>query len=385
MRLKKAIMNLAQSGPLLREGMASGNLKVLKNLLGPAFRGIILEQMHDGDSTRMPVGNTALFDWEYSQNKEQLQRLYEAAKRDQWNATTAIDWSVTVDPYNPERVLLPDEYLVIQDHPAFRSLSKREVDHQRQVILSWLLSQFLHGEQGALYAACQVTSAVPWMDAKLYGSTQAVDEGRHVEVFHRYLSEKLGRVYKIDANLFTIIDALMRDSRWDMKFLGMQIMIEGLALGAFSTIRHATNEPLLQEMLKYVIADEARHVQFGVVALRDWYVNADALSERDRREREDWVFELTLLMRNRFLAHEVYEEHWAHAMSRKEWDRLVLSSGLMNLFRRTMFKRIIPNIRRIGLLSDRIRPRYAELGILQYEDGADATTLTAADMLAPVF
>jgi len=333
----------------------------------------------------MPVGNTALFDWEYSQNKEQLQRLYEAAKRDQWNATTAIDWSVTVDPYNPERVLLPDEYLVIQDHPAFRSLSKREVDHQRQVILSWLLSQFLHGEQGALYAACQVTSAVPWMDAKLYGSTQAVDEGRHVEVFHRYLSEKLGRVYKIDANLFTIIDALMRDSRWDMKFLGMQIMIEGLALGAFSTIRHATNEPLLQEMLKYVIADEARHVQFGVVALRDWYVNADALSERDRREREDWVFELTLLMRNRFLAHEVYEEHWAHAMSRKEWDRLVLSSGLMNLFRRTMFKRIIPNIRRIGLLSDRIRPRYAELGILQYEDGADATTLTAADMLAPVF
>lgn len=385
MRLKKALLNLAQSGPLLREGMASGNLKVLKNLLGPAFRGIILEQMHDGPATRMPVGNTALFDWEYGQSKEQLQRLYESAKRDQWNATTDIEWARDVDPYDPNVTLLPDEYLVINEHPAFRSLNKKEVDEQRHVILCWLLSQFLHGEQGALYASCQVTSAVPWMDAKLYGSTQVIDEGRHVEVFHRYLAEKLGRVYKIDANLYTIIDALMRDSRWDMKFLGMQIMIEGLALGAFSTIRHATEEPLLKDMLKYVIADEARHVQFGVVALRDWYVKTEALSDRERREREDWVFELTLLMRNRFLAHEVYEEHWAHAMSRKEWDRLVQSSGLMTLFRRTMFKRIMPNIRRIGLLSDRVRPRYAELGLLQYESGQDATTLTAADMLAPVF
>lgn len=383
MRLRRAITNLVESGPLLKEGMASGNLKVLANLLGPAFRGLIMETAKSGPHTRMPVGNTALFDWEYRQDKAQLQRLYESAKRDQWNATTDIDWRPTVDPYDPRVKLLPDDYLIMRDHPAFRSLNAKEMAEQRHAILSWLLSQFLHGEQGALYAACQVTSAVPWMDAKLYGSTQVVDEGRHVEVFHRYLTEKLEKLYTIDDNLYVIIDALMRDSRWDMKFLGMQIMIEGLALGAFATIRQATDEPLLEEMLTYVIADEARHVQFGVVALRDWYVQNDVLSERERREREDWVFELTLLMRNRFLAHEIYDEYWGHAMSRREWDRLVSESGLMALFRRTMFKRIIPNIKRIGLLSDRVRPRYAELGILQFEDERDATRLSRADHLVP--
>lgn len=383
MRLRRAITNLVESGPLLREGMASGNLKVLASLLGPAFRGLIMETARNGPSTRMPVGNTALFDWDYRQDKEQLQRLYEAAKRDQWNASTDIDWTPQIDRYDPAVQLLPNDYLLAMDHPAFRSLNKKEEADQRHAILSWLLSQFLHGEQGALYAACQVTSAVPWMDAKLYGSTQAVDEGRHVEVFHRYLTEKLEKLYTIDKNLYVIIDALMRDSRWDMKFLGMQIMIEGLALGAFATIRQATQEPLLKEMLTLVIADEARHVQFGVVALRDWYGQHDRLSERDRREREDWVFELTLLMRNRFLAHEIYDEYWAHAMSRKAWDKMVLSSGLMTLFRRTMFKRIVPNIKRIGLLTDRVRPRYAELGILQFEDERDATRLSHADMLVP--
>jgi len=384
MRLRRAITNLVESGPLLREGMASGNLKVLANLLGPAFRGLVMEAAKAGPHTRMPVGNTALFDWEYSQDKDQLQRLYEAAKRDQWNATTDLDWTRHVDPFDPHTQLIPNDYLVMKDHPAFSSLTKKEEAIQRHAVLSWLLSQFLHGEQGALYAACQVTSAVPWMDAKLYGSTQAVDEGRHVEVFHRYLTEKLEKLYRIDDNLYVIIDALMRDSRWDMKFLGMQIMIEGLALGAFSTIRAATDEPMLKDMLTYVIADEARHVQFGVVALRDWYVKTEALSERERREREDWVFELTLLMRNRFLAHEIYDEYWGHAMSRKEWDRLVMNSGLMTLFRRTMFKRIIPNIKRIGLLSDRVRPRYAELGILQFERERDATRLSTEDMLVPV-
>lgn len=383
MRLRRAITNLVESGPLLREGMASGNLKVLASLLGPAFRGLIMETARNGPSTRMPVGNTALFDWDYRQDKEQLQRLYEAAKRDQWNASTDIDWTPQIDRYDPAVQLLPNDYLLAMDHRAFRSLNKKEEADQRHAILSWLLSQFLHGEQGALYAACQVTSAVPWMDAKLYGSTQAVDEGRHVEVFHRYLTEKLEKLYTIDKNLYVIIDALMRDSRWDMKFLGMQIMIEGLALGAFATIRQATQEPLLKEMLTLVIADEARHVQFGVVALRDWYGQHDRLSERERREREDWVFELTLLMRNRFLAHEIYDEYWAHAMSRKAWDKMVLSSGLMTLFRRTMFKRIIPNIKRIGLLTDRVRPRYAELGILQFEDERDATRLSHADMLVP--
>ena len=156
-------------------------------------------------------------------------------------------------------------------------------------------------------------------------------------------------------------------------------MIEGLALGAFCHLRQHTQEPLLRQLLTFVIGDEARHVHYGVLALQKFYESE--LSERERREREDWAFEVSLLLRDRFLAHEYYDEHWAHAMSRAEWDRYMLESETMALFRGTMFKRIVPNLKRIGLLSDRTRPRYAEAGLLQYEHLRAAPELTAKDLL----
>jgi hypothetical protein len=159
----------------------------------------------------------------------------------------------------------------------------------------------------------------------------------------------------------------------------MQIMIEGLALGAFGFLRAATSEPLLKQLLTYVITDEARHVHYGVLALHKFY--ATEVSGRERRDREDWAFEVAYLLRNRFLAPEFYEEHWAHAMTRGEWNELVLSSEMMSLFRRSMFKRIIPNLKTIGLLSPRVRDRYARIGLLDYEHGRAAPDLTAQDLL----
>jgi hypothetical protein len=223
-----------------------------------------------------------------------------------------------------------------------------------------------------------VTEAVPWLDGKLYGSTQVVDEGRHVEVFHGYLTQKLEKKYEINDNLYVVIDALMSDSRWDMKFLGMQIMIEGLALGAFGMIQQKTKEPLLKQLLTYVITDEARHVHYGVLALSEFLKQ---LTEKERREREDWAFEVSLFLRNRFYAHEFFDEYYAHAMTRAQWEALVQQSEMMAMFRRTMFKRVIPNLKRIGLLSDRIRPRYAELGLLDFEHGRAAPELTAKDLI----
>lgn len=377
--LQRALKNLADAGPMLRDTAARGNLKVLASFLGPAFRGLIQQKAKGRTSAVLAARYGAGFTLDYLRDKPEMKRLYEAAKSSQWNASTDIDWKTPVDPLDPERPLVPDGWVIVSSLPAFQRMTPRERAVQRHAQLSWQLSQFLHGEQGALFAAAQVTEAVPWLDAKLYGSTQVVDEGRHVEVFHTYLTQKLEKLYEIDDNLYVVIDALMSDSRWDMKFLGMQIMIEGLALGAFGSIRQSTREPLLKEILKYVITDEARHVHYGVLALSDHY--REALDDRERREREDWAFEVSLLLQSRFLAHEVYEEHWAHAMSRRAWDDLVRRSELMGLFRKVMFKRIIPNLKRIGLLSDRVRPRYAELGILEFEHGRAASELTAADLL----
>ena len=374
------IKTLIDSGSLLRDVTASGNLRVLQSLLGPAYRGFVERRGRRSSATVMPAAYGVGFTWDYARQYPEMARLYEAAKVSQWNASTDLDWTHPVDRLDPARPLIPDAWMPPSRLPIWRKLSERQRAEQKHAILAWLLSQFLHGEQGALFAAAQVTEAVPWLDAKLYGSTQVVDEGRHVEVFHTYLTTKLEKLYTIDDNLYVVIDALMIDSRWDMKFLGMQIMIEGLALGAFGAIRQVTGEPLLRDLLRYVITDEARHVHYGVLALSRYY--AEALDERTRREREDWAFEISLLLRNRFLAHEIYDEYYAHAMSRRAWDALVLESDLMRSFRKTMFKRIVPNLKRIGLLSDRIKPYYEKIGLLVYEHDLPATELTAHDLLA---
>ena len=379
MSLASLLENVRANGGAFRDVASRGNLAVLKSMLGPAWRGFVKQDGKGGEQTALSVQHDVHFDWHYLRDRPEMARLYEAAKSAQWNAATDIDWSIEVDPENPERALLPDSYVPVKGMPIWERLSRKEKDVQVHAITSWMLSQFLHGEQGALFASCQVTTAVPWLDAKLYGSTQVVDEGRHVEVFHGYLNRKLEKQYEINDNLYVIIDALMTDSRWDMKFLGMQIMIEGLALGAFGTLRQMTREPLLKDILKYVITDEARHVHYGVLSLQEFV--QEGISERERREREDWAFEVALLLRNRFLAHEFYDEFYGHAMTRKEWDEMVMRSEMMQLFRKTMFKRIVPNLKRIGLLSDRVRPHYEAYGLLQWEGGRAAPELTAQDLI----
>lgn len=372
------IGNLLHTVPLVRDASASGNLAVLKSLLGPAWRGMIQQLGKSGPNTTMPVSYGVHFDWQYLRDRPALARLYQAAKDSQWHPQKDLDWNTQVDPLSDEQPVLPWDFLPVYGLKQFTSASPKERAEQRRGIASWLLSQFLHGEQGALFAACQVTEAVPWLDGKLYGSTQVVDEGRHVEVFHSYLTQKLEKKYEVNDNLYVVIDALMTDSRWDMKFLGMQIMVEGLALGAFGMIQQKTREPLLKQMLTYVITDEARHVHYGVLALQEFI---SQLTEKERREREDWAFEVSLFLRNRFFAHEFFDEYYAHAMTRAQWEQLVLQSEMMKMFRKTMFKRVIPNLKRIGLLSDRIRPKYAELGLLDFEHGRAAPELTAKDLV----
>ena len=355
--------------------------RILRSIGPSGVRGLILQRGKQGGPTKTKANHSAHFDWTYPSDHPEMRRLYSRAKRGQWDAETKLAWTTSVDPFDPDKPLLPDGFL---DYDALEARGVAKLDTKERAKLthsfvSWMLSQFLHGEQGALFAAAQVTEAVQFYDGKLYGSTQVMDEGRHVEVFHRYVEEKLGKLYQINDNLFVIIDALMSDARWDMKFLGMQIMVEGLALGAFGTLYKQTKEPLLKELLRYVIQDEARHVHYGVLALRD---HIKELSERERREREDWSFEVALLMRNRFLAYEVYEEWFEGRLSRADWRSFVTETPGMRQFRQTMFSRLVPNLREIGLVTPRLVPRYEKVGLLQYMNGLAADRIDGDGMLA---
>jgi hypothetical protein len=354
--------------------------RVLRSL-GPAgVRGMLLKRGKQGVPTLIKASHETCFDWSYPHDNPEMEELYRRAKQGQWDGEAYLDWSTSVDPLNPEVPLIPDGFVDFDAAARLGvKLDAREQMQFRYSLCAWMLSQFLHGEQGALFAAAQVTEAVPLFDGKYYGATQVVDEARHVEVFHRYLDTKLDKLYQVNDNLFVIIDALMSDSRWDMKFLGMQIMIEGLALGAFGMLYRHTREPLLKELLKMVIQDEARHVHYGVIALRDHFTKQ--LTESERREREDWAFEVALLMRNRFLAYEVFEE-WAEGkLTRAQWRELMNLAPGMESFRTTMFSRLVPNLREIGLMSPRIQPSYERAGLMRYFHGAAADRITGQDMI----
>ena len=355
--------------------------RVLSSIGPSALRGTVLKRGKQGVPTTMPTSHRAYFDWTYPHDFPEMKELYDRAKRGQWDGD-ALPWHTSVDPFDPNVPLVPEDFFaydVLEEEIGVRFTPKEKAELQHAMV-SWMLSQFLHGEQGALFAAAQVTEAVQFFDGKLYGATQVMDEARHVEVFHRYLDTKMEKLYSINDNLFVIIDALMLDSRWDMKFLGMQIMVEGVALGAFGTLYRETKEPLLRELLKNVIQDESRHVHYGVLALREHVLNE--LDERERREREDWSFEVALLMRNRFLAYEIYEEHFEGLITRKQWRRAVAAARGMERFRHVMFSRMVPNLREIGLLSDRIRPHYTRVGLDRYFGGLAADQLSGDQMLA---
>ena len=357
------------------------NPRILRTMAPSAIRGLLLKSGKLSDTADMQANHAAHFNWTYPHDHPEMHALYERAKLGQWNGSS-LPWHTAVDPMDP---LVPIAPLDMIDLEVAKKLgiALNASEHTKMVhcISSWMLSQFLHGEQGALMAAAQVTEAVQFFDGKLYGATQVVDEGRHVEVFHRYISEKLGKLYPINDNLFVIIDALMTDARWDIKFLGMQIMVEGLALGAFGFLYQNTREPLLKELLKYVIQDEARHVHYGVLALKAHF--ADHITTREHQEREDWAYEVALLMRNRFMAYEVYDDWYEGTrVTRNQWRQLVQNSPGMQRFRNIMMMRLVPNIREIGLLTPRMRPHYEAAGMGQYFNGRAAPELTGEQMLA---
>src|SRR5262245_10611949 len=176
-----------------------------------------------------------VFKWEYEDARTGLMNLYEKGKNLQWNTNTRIDWSQNLDPENPQE--LPDESVSIFGSDIWNRLSKKEKANVRRHQQAWQLSQYLHGEQGALVCTAKIVQQVPFVDAKFYAATQVMDEARHVESYSRLLHEKFELAYPITPTLKRLLNDILSDSRWDMTYLGMQVLIEGLALAAFAEIR----------------------------------------------------------------------------------------------------------------------------------------------------
>ncbi|MCB0926722.1 MAG: ferritin-like domain-containing protein [Mycolicibacterium insubricum] len=319
----------------------------------------------------VPCSGETRFTWEYDDSRARLLALYQKGKDKQWDAQSRIDWSTDVDPMNP--LGLPDEVLPLFGSPMWESADDKLRAAMRQHSQAWQFSQFLHGEQGAMMCAAKIVEVVPDMDAKFYAATQTMDEARHVETFSRFLQEKIGLVYPINKHLTALLDDTLRDSRWDMPYLGMQVLVEGLALAAFGVQRDlAAPGSLGKQVLAYVMQDEARHVAFGRISLKDYYRE---LTDSERNDREEFVVDACYLMRDRFRGEEVFETLGLDVQACAEW---VDTAPMMAQFRAYLFSRIVPIVKDIGLWGPKVRKAFADMGVIDMA-GIDIDALMKAD------
>src|SRR5262249_3472128 len=316
-------------------------------------------------------GNTeTFFTWEYDEPREALLQLYAKGKKQQWDAAERIDWSLDLDPENP--MMLDDRVVHIWGTDLWNRMTEKERRRVRHHLQASEISQFMHGEQGALIATSKIVQTVPNLDSKFYAATQVMDEARHVEAYSRLLHDKFEFAYPITHGLKSLLESGLSDSRWDMTYLTMQILIEGLALAAFQRIRDQSKNPLAAAVNAYVMQDEARHVAFGRLALRDYYPQ---LSDAERAEREEFTVQACWHMRDRFNQKEVWERL---GLPVDECIEILDHSETMQLFRSRLFTRIVPTVKDIGLWGPKVREAFAAMGAIEFEK-IDAAALLEND------
>jgi hypothetical protein len=343
------------------------------------IEAILAVVAEDGEANVRAVKDhaPAIFTWDYEKGaRPALNKLYEKAKHSQWNGETDLPWETAVDPMQLVELqrasfgMTPEARKEKVAGTVFEKWGDKEFDQLGMESNNWMLSQFMHGEQGALICTAKIVETVPWIDAKYYAATQVMDEARHVEVFAKYLDTKLNGHYPLNAHLGLLLDDIIADSRWDMTYLGMQIMVEGLALAAFGLMHMVTPEPLLKQLLRYVMSDEARHVAFGVLTLKEYYTE---LSGPEIRERQEFAFEAAVRMRDRLLQQEVLKRM---GLDVKEAIKFVMEDEGRQLFQQMLFSKIVPNCKKLGLLDAGdgwLRVKFQELGVIQFEDLTDTS------------
>jgi hypothetical protein len=322
------------------------------------------------------IFNTPLsgsYNWDYTVQDNRIKKLYELGKELNWNVELDIDWSRSFEPLTEPTLIFWDEYA-----PYTKLSDQKKVEFLNHR-MAWSQSQFLHGEQGALLVASQLTSCAPTYNAKLYAASQTFDEARHVEAFNKYIQTRTKMMYPIGNALKSILDKILTDPRWDLKFIGMQIIIEGLALAAFQTSRELTSDPVLRDMLGLIIRDEARHVTFGINYLEEF---VETLTEEEKEERAQFAYEACWLSRERLLSTDVYEHFGWDVEDARQFQ---LGTDINKHFQTLLFQRVMPNLRRIGLLGDSVKGKFEDLGILELASSKSDADINWADLSRPLF
>ena len=316
--------------------------------------------------------------FDYVLEVDRLETLYKKAKQRQWDADERLDWSIEIDPSKP---IIDENQHRLRGLSFFKKLSKSQQESFTAHSTCQLLSQFLHGEQGALMTAAALTHAVPDYDAKLYSASQTMDEARHVEVYERYI-RKLAQAYPISPWLKSLIDVTLQAAHYAKILIGMNMVGEGLALAAFHNMRRQTTCPLLRDLTENVLADESRHVAFGHLYLKDVI---DAMHPDDREDVAQFAFEAIQTMANSMGGYDgkgprgrdpgftmmlenfgVSVEDFIASLAEAGQTGLRAQAppGQIHSFKALM----MPALVRVGAVTDRSRALYEQAGIPVFSD-----------------
>ena len=313
----------------------------------------------------IPTTLVTTFDLDYAVDAPDLRRLYENAKRDQWNASKDIAWDA---PPSPDGRIIADELVDIYGSPLWERLGDRERVELNRRIAAWRLSVLLYGEQGAMLACSQMVDIVTGTDQKFFQATQVVDEARHNEVLERYLERRLdGLHYPMPDNERLLFDCILTDSRWYIKTIALQLVAETFAVAMFKMMGEAAADPVLREVCRRILQDESRHMGFGMLALPAVVSEA---TEAERHEMEDFTCMALEKVLTGFFPEEAYRDAGFSTAQIAEVRRYRRETAANNdyalyrkYFRRDMHGSMVNNLARIGLLTERVRPRLAALGI----------------------
>lgn len=286
--------------------------------------------------------------------------LYQKAIAEQWLATT-LNWNYTIDP---ARELVDLSRYSMIDAAALDRLGKSQRELFMALSVRDLVNDITAAEQVAMLGSCLLAQRLPDADAKIYAVSQAMDEARHLEVFSRY-ARRIGQESSADLYLQSVLDFLMTSKHWQGLLVGMN-MLEDLAMANFSALRHATNCDLLRDLLKLVMRDEARHIAFGHHYLKSMLA---AMHPDDRAEVED--FSLALVQRVRGLGTSQDDlrrmcaklievgidprDFIRHAQAGNSHQN-ESAGGEPKIAKVDQI--ILPNLRRLGLITERVRPAY---------------------------
>jgi hypothetical protein len=366
--MRKAMLKFVEQPPKQPQRLDGSDVTDLGHELSGQDADLVAEIFHT------PL--TGSYTWDYRDADAKLKKLYRLGKERNWNSDYDLDWARTFS--HTESPMVATGENPYADWPSFKGLSDKEQIEFGWHSHAWTMSQFLHGEQGALLVASQLASCAPTYDGKLYAASQTFDEARHVEVFGRYLREKVGLMYPVNRHLKALLDKILTDPRWDLKFIGMQLIIESLALAAFHVQRAMAADPFLRDLLDLVTRDEARHVAFGVAYMEQF---VKSLPQNEIEDRAQFAFEACRIMRERIVPTDVFEHY---GFDVEEGRRLFLAAGQMDSFRNLLFTRIMPNLNRVGLLTEAVAPKYEELGLMQFAALPSDGDINWADLGQPL-